>query len=305
MDLLSEAEFLNTKFSIKDYLSFQPGNNGLTKAVLHSPSSNSYLEVYLHGAHITSWTRNQKEQIFMSQKAVFEKGKALRGGVPIIFPQFGPGKIPSHGFARSTAWEVVETKVDKAGEPTIAFGLSDSPATRQIWNFHFEARFSITLGVKLHFEFRVKNTGQSGFDFQSALHTYFAVTDIRNVYIVGLKDVNFIDKVKNGEVDKEVRQAVSIGEEVDRIYTGVENPVFLVDKSKDGSLRLDRNGFPDVVLWNPWAAKAKGLSDLGEEAYSKFVCVEVGKIANPAHLEPSAEWIGTHTIDAESTSSSL
>jgi len=302
--MLSEAEFYNTKFGVKEFISFQPGINGLTRATLYCASNHSYLEVYLHGAHITSWTRNQAEHLFMSRKAVFEKGKALRGGIPIIFPQFGPGKIPSHGFARTSAWDVVETKVEK-GEPCIVFQLKDSRATRDIWDFPFEAKFIIQLGSKLQLDLRVKNTGSSSFDFQAAFHTYFLVSDIRNAYIVGLKDVNLVDKVRNGEKDKETRHMVVISEEVDRIYVGAENAVYLVDKGKDRSLRLDRTNFPDVVVWNPGAAKAKALTDLGEEAFAKFVCMEVGKITNPAHLEPSQEWAASHTIDADATTASL
>lgn len=238
----------------------------------------------------------------MSSKAVFENGKALRGGIPIIFPQFGPGKIQSHGFARNFAWEVIETKVEK-GEPRVVFRLKDSSASREIWGHHFEFKYSIHLGSKLHLEMTVKNTGASPFDFQTALHSYFYVSDIRHVYIVGLKDVNYVDKVKNGEKDKESRQLVVITEEVDRVYLGAENPIYLVDK--DRSIRLDRNGLPDVVVWNPWAVKAKGLADLGEEGYSKFICVEVGRIATPAHLEPNQEWNSSHTLDPDATTSSL
>jgi len=291
---------------VKGHVHFETGEGGLIKAVLTNPSTHSSLEVYLYGAHITSWVNKHGEQLFMSKKSVFGQGKAIRGGIPIIFPQFGPGKIQNHGFARNTAWEVEGAHVTNA-EPVIVsidLKLKESANTLNIWAHPFEATLSIHLSTRLAIDFRVKNTGTDTFDFQSALHTYFTVSDIKNAEVVGLKDVNYINKVKGGVTETETRTAVVVGEEVDRAYLNVkQDPLLLVDKEKDHSRKLYREGFPDVVVWNPWVEKARGLADLGEENYPNFICVEVGLIGTPTVLAPGEQWVGKHAIEPSNQSS--
>jgi len=288
---------------------FEEGNNGLPKAVLTTPSTSSSLEVYLYGAHISSWINKHGEQLFLSKKSLFGQGKAIRGGVPVIFPQFGPGKIQNHGFARNTSWEVAGTSVTKHGPSfaqvvSIDLRLKESKYTLDIWPHPFEAVLSIHLSTKLALELKITNTGKDSFDFQTALHTYFTVSDIKNASVVGLKDLAFINKVKGGATETETRTAVEVGEEVDRVYLNVkQDPLLLVDKEKDVSRKLFREGFSDVVVWNPWVEKARGLADLGEESYPQFICVEVGQISSPAQLGPGEHWVGKHTVELSNQSS--
>lgn len=299
-------EAIKKELYIEGFVNFESGEGGLPKAVLTNPSTASKLEVYLYGAHISSWVTKNGEHIFMSKKAIFANGKAIRGGIPVIFPQFGPGKIQNHGFARNTNWEVVRTNVSKSEPMTVSIDLQlkDSKSTQDIWPHPFETTFSIHLSNKLEIEWKVKNTGSDAFDFQSALHTYFTVSDIKNASVVGLKGVTFIDKVKNGEKSVEERQSVTIGEEVDRVYLSPpQNPLLLVDKERDNSLKLFRERFTDVVVWNPWVEKAKGLNDLGEEAFPKFICVEVGEIGTPVKLNAGEQWVGKHVIETSNQSS--
>jgi len=294
------TEALNAAHGVQGFVHFEAGEGGLPKAVLTNPAAGSKLEVYLYGAHITSWTTSHGEQLFMSKKSIFGQGKAIRGGVPIIFPQFGPGKIQNHGFARNTSWEVAHTGVSKSDPAVVSIDLrlKESKSTLDIWPHAFEAILSIHLSTKLALEFKVHNTGKEAFNFQSALHTYFTVSDIKNASVVGLKDVTLIDKVKGGVMDTESRTGVIVGEEVDRVYLNVkQDPLLLVDKAKEGSRKLFREGFSDVVVWNPWVEKARGLADLGEEAYPSFICVEVGQIGTPAKLNPGEQWVGKHVVE--------
>eukprot|EP00026_Physarum_polycephalum_P011603 Phypoly_transcript_11838.p1 GENE.Phypoly_transcript_11838~~Phypoly_transcript_11838.p1 ORF type:complete len:323 (+),score=51.73 Phypoly_transcript_11838:65-970(+) len=297
---------LNSSHGIAGFVHFEAGESGLTKAVLSNPSAGSKLEVYLYGAHISSWVTQHGEQIFMSKKALYGQGKAIRGGVPVIFPQFGPGKIQNHGFARNTTWTVAGTRVSKT-EPvtvTIDLHLKEDQFSLNIWNHPFETTLSIHLSNKLAIDWTVKNTGKDAFDFQTALHTYFTVSDIKNASVVGLKGVTYIDKTKNAEKSVENRPGVVVGEEVDRVYLDVkQNPILLVDKERDYTLKLFREGFEDVVVWNPWVEKAKGMADLGEEAYPKFICIEVGQVGNPVKLAAGQQWVGKHTIETSNQSS--
>lgn len=300
------AETLNKKHGVEGYIHFESGESGLPKAVLTNPSAGAKLEVYPYGAHISSWTTKYGEHIFMSKKALFGNGKAIRGGIPVIFPQFGSGKIQNHGFARNTDWEVVGTRVSKTEPITVSIDLQlkDSKFTLDIWPHPFETTLTIHLSTKVDIEWRVKNTGDNTFDFQAALHTYFTVSDIKNASAVGLKGVTYIDKVKGGERKEEERPAVVISEEVDRVYLDVnQNPILLVDKERENSLKLHRTGFRDVVVWNPWTEKARGMADLGEEAFPKFMCVEVGEIGTPVTLPAGQEWLGKHSIEPSLQSS--
>jgi len=300
------VDALNSALGIPGLLHFEEGEGRLTRAILNNPSSSSKLEVYLHGAHVASWVTNTGEQLFLSKKSLFAPGKAIRGGIPIIFPQFGPGKIQNHGFARNVPWEVVSTNATKTEPITVSIELrlKENKTTLDIWSFPFEAILGIHLSTKLSLEFKVKNTGTEPFDFQSALHTYFTVSDINNASVVGLKDVEFINKVKGGIIETETRTAVQVAEEVDRAYLHAkQDPLLLIDKGKEFSRKLYREGFDDVVVWNPWVEKARGLADLGEEAFSQFICVEVGQIGVPAKLQPGEQWTAKHTIELSSQSS--
>jgi len=244
---------------------------------------------------------------FLAEKAVFAKEKAIRGGIPICFPQFANGKLQAHGFARNSLWEVAEAEVTKE-EPVavrLVLQLKENKYTSDIWPHNFVAKLSITLSTKLELSFSVTNTGKDEFDFQLALHTYFKVSDISNVSVTGLKDTVYIDKVKNDAAEKETREAATISGEVDRMYNDVKDTVELHDKGRDHKVRLERNNLPDVVLWNPWNEKARNLSDLGEEAFPKFVCVEVGKIEKPVVLAPGKDWSSTHVLSVISSASAL
>jgi len=300
------VDALNSSHAIPNYVRFDVGEGGLPKAVLINVVAGFKLEVYPYGAHITSWQTKHGEHIFMSKKALFGNGKAIRGGIPLIFPQFGPGKIQNHGFARNTTWEVAGTRVSKSEPPTVSIDLhlKESKFSLDIWPFPFDTTFTIHLSNKVEIEWKVKNTGSEAFEFQSALHTYFTVSDIKNASVVGLKGVTYIDKTKNAEKFSEDRQNVVIGQEVDRVYLDVnQNPILLVDKEKEYSLKLFRDNLPDVVVWNPWVEKARGLADLGEEAYPKFMCVEVGEIGTPVKLNAGQEWVSKHGMEPSNQSS--
>jgi len=297
---------LNTKFGIAGTVKFVPGKNNLTKAVLTNPSARSTAEIYLHGAHVTSWVTKQGEHLFLSDKSVFDVGKAIRGGIPLIFPQFGPGKLQAHGFARNLDWQVINTKfIPGDSSPDVVcidLQLCENKFSRDMWPHSFAAILTLRLSNKLTVEMQVKNTGDSVFPFQAALHTYFLVSNIANVMITGLTDVPYVDKVKNGITELETRQAVTISQEVDRVYLDVKhNPISIIDSGHGVTLRLEREHLPEVVVWNPWAEKARAMGDLGEAAFPKFVCVEVGCIEKPVTLSPGETWRATHTIDAISS----
>ncbi|GAB3334395.1 D-hexose-6-phosphate mutarotase [Marilutibacter aestuarii] len=244
------------------------------------------------GAQLLSWQAAGRERLFLGPLDRATPGTAMRGGVPVIFPQFsmrGPGG--RHGFARRMPWRPVEgTTPDR-----LAFVLEDDAYTRGEWPHPFRLRLEAALSPwTLRMALDVVNTGATSFDFAAALHTYLAVDDTAGVRISGLSGRRFLDSTRDVDaVDTEPVLALD-GGEIDRIYADVASPLHL----EDGPHRLDiaMSGFSDVVVWNPGPAKAAQLPDLAPGDHLRFVCVEAGRILVPVHLEPGESWRGEQSL---------
>lgn len=229
------------------------------------------------GAHVTSWCVKGEEVMFLSKDAIFDGETPIRGGVPLIFPQFGPGKMRQHGFARRCAWTCAseESGSDKA---TAVFTLEPNEYTLNMWPCKFLLTFTVTIDMnRLLLDFNVKNTTDKAFEFTSAFHTYF-ISDVETLKITGLKGKTFADSLKERAEFVEDRDAVTIAENVDRIYRNVDWPVMYTKGSKMVSIS---SNVKDCVVWNPWIEKAKAMKDFGDEEYKTMVCVEPGACLDP------------------------
>lgn len=249
-----------------------------------------------HGAHLLSWQPSAgQEMLYMSERSKYGAGNAIRGGVPIIFPQFGErGNGKRHGFARVMNWQQQFAGVE--GERAVArFSLTGEGAATSGWSHRFALLYEVAFTAKeLQMTLTVHNTGDVAWEFNAALHTYLHVADIGTVDIAGLQHNEFIDQPKGGIVAKQDDAALTIGEEIDRIYLGVHKPLILSDKLRTLSIR--KHGFEDVVVWNPWKEKAAQLSDMSPEDFRAFVCVEAGAVAQPIVLQAGEKWQGTQSI---------
>lgn len=265
---------LNLKYGISEKIHFSEGKNKLPRATLRH-SSGSEVEVYLYAAHITSWQIPRfGEVLFLSSKADFSPGKALRGGVPIIFPQFGGGSLPSHGFARNNTWMVHSSQIKENGEVQLVFSFSDTESTRAIWPNNFNLKLEVSLSDELRITLIINNTGNQAFNCQSALHTYFRVGDISKVIVPGLDGLTYLDNLKSREAFKETEKEFRFFEEVDRIYQNAPSEIKLIDNSAKRVITVKSEGFRDAVLWNPWEKKASAMNDMEEEAHRKMLCIE-------------------------------
>ena len=272
-------------------MSTTPGHAGQPKVTL-TAKDGATAEVYLHGAHVTSWKPAGKpDQLFLSEKSAFGDQAAIRGGVPVIFPQFSIlGPLPRHGFVRNTAWELVRQAAD---EVTLAF--RDNAETIAIWPFAFRAEFSVRLEkTRLEMKLRVINTGPSAFEFASALHTYLSVDDIAQTTVEGLHGLTFRDA--NTMVEhQEKRPRIEFGQEVDRLYyDALARIITLKDGSR--SLTLTATGFPDTVVWNPGAEKSDKMADMEPGGWQRFVCIEAAAAHERIPLAPGAEWTGQQVL---------
>ncbi|XP_071492786.1 uncharacterized protein [Diadema antillarum] len=254
--------------------------------------------VQLHGATVTSLILNGAERLFVSEKAIFDNKKAIRGGIPVVFPHFGPWEDrPQHGFARTAAWELTDKQTDPKKEVTCTFTLEESPETRTLWNHKFKAKYSVILKKKdAVFDFSVTNQDLNPIEFTCLLHTYFQVDDVTKVTVSGLQGLEYVDKVRGGGTFTEDRELVTVSEQVDRVYKNTPN-VHEIGNTIDGAtITLTKLNFPDTVVWNPWSDKAKQMSDFGDDEYTKMICVEAGHVSRPVVLQPGEAFSATQIV---------
>ncbi|KAI8322523.1 galactose mutarotase-like protein [Martensiomyces pterosporus] len=263
---------------------FTDAAGNLERVVLSGPEGSS-AEVYLFGATVTSWKSKGQERLFVSELAKLDGSKAVRGGIPVVFPQFGPGELPQHGFARNRVWTFLSA--EEKGDSAVAhFQLTDNEETRASkWPYKFSLVYTVDLtAATLSTIIKYENTDSQEFAFTSLLHTYFRVPDIATTKVTGLKGVAYADKVRGASGVVEDRDEVTVAENEDRVYSNVPGAVEVEYGGERVSVR--RFNFKDIVFWNPWAEKAREMSDFGNDEYRNMVCVEAGTVASKISLKP-------------------
>jgi glucose-6-phosphate 1-epimerase len=253
--------------------------------------------VLLHGAHLVSWVpAGDVERLYLSPQALAGPGHAVRGGIPVIFPQFEKrGPLPRHGLARNRAWQWAEG-IERGGHAIGVLRLVDDEATRAIWPFAFEAELSFSLsGLRLDVELAVRNTGDTAFSFTAALHSYFRCDDVRRARLSGLYGTRYLDMLSGQEQRQEIDPQGFAGE-IDRLYFDVQEPLAL--STALGRMAIEAEGFPDVVVWNPGPDKARALADLPDDGWLEMLCVEAAGIGRPVTLAPGEEWAGRQGLEA-------
>lgn len=275
-----------------------PGAAGLPKLELVA-GDGARAEVYLHGAHVTSWTpAGGGERLFLSARSRFGPGEAIRGGIPVCFPQFaGQGPLPNHGFARISVWELVHARRTDAGAAQALLRLADSPATRAHWPHPFALDLTVTAtGRTLELALAVINPGTKAFEFTGALHTYLRVGDVRRAVVHGLRKVRYRDKVLGTDGNLEATPALAIDREIDRVYHAAPAGLTAAEPGRTTAIRA--TGFPDTVVWNPGPERGATLGDLETDGYLRMLCVEAAVSRSPAIVAPGAHWTGTQTLTA-------
>lgn len=259
--------------------------------------------VHLFGATLLSWKCKGKENLFLSSKAKFDKKKAIRGGVPLVFPNFGPWKLgPQHGFARIKPWSVAVPPT-KGGEGNImaVLSLEDDEETRAMWNYRFRLVYTLELKEdSLVSTFVVHNTDTKSLGFTCLLHTYFRVADISSTSVSGLQGLKFNDSLKKDAKDEiENRKEVVIDQNVDRVYKDSPRHIHIVSGGDTArKIELITFNLPDTVVWNPWEVKAREMSDFDDEGYREMLCVEAGKVADPVTLTAGTHFECSQTFRA-------
>jgi glucose-6-phosphate 1-epimerase len=251
----------------------------------------------VHGGHIVSWQpAGGEEMLYLSPKTPYGDGASVRGGVPVVFPQFSTrGPLPRHGFARNRTWKVLEH--DRRGTHAYAvLGLSDDESTRALWPHAFELELTVSVDAgRLDMELAVINTGETTFGFHAALHTYLRCADVRKTQLEGLLDQSYLDQV-SGEERGQWIDVISIAQEVDRIYWNT--PAQLTLRETGRRLGISQQGFIDTVVWNPGPERCAAMPDMPPEGWLDMLCVEAAQVGEPIHIGPGEEWSGMQTLQA-------
>lgn len=262
-------------------------------------SDGACVELYAHGAHVTSWKpASGEERLYLSSRSTFSPESAIRGGVPIIFPQFGGmGPLPKHGFARLSRWELVRAGRTSKGKGEAHFRLTANERTRTLWDYTFEASFVVSVeGMSVSLALSVLNADPRPMQFTAALHTYLLVDDVREASVLGLDGVRYRDAANAGAEQQQTENPLKPSGELDRIYLGVSRPLEVKDAVR--RTRIAMTGFSDVVVWNPGAERAKTLQDLEPGGWLRMLCVEAAAIGAPVQLAPGERWTGQQTLMA-------
>ncbi len=254
-------------------------------------------EIHRHGAHVTSWRPlDGEERLYLSAASGFDGAAAIRGGVPIIFPQFAAeGPLPRHGFARTSTWSLGGVCRAADGAAELELVLRDSSATRAIWEAAFTAVISVAVfGRQLAITLAVENFGDAAFSFTAALHTYFRVRDVADAEIIGLHGARY----RSGDrtLVEDDAERLRIEGFVDRVYVGAPSHLELRESGR--RMLIDAEGFPDAVVWNPGRERAAALADLDPGGERHFVCIEAAVAQESVTIGPRRRWTGTQTLTA-------
>lgn len=254
--------------------------------------------VLLLGGQLVSWVPSGgEEQLYLSERAHLQEGKPVRGGVPVVFPQFDQlGSLPKHGFLRDRRWKLVRSEI--GGDDALAvLHFGDTEATRALWPHRFDAELTVVVGgERIDIELAVEHPGPEdalSYSFTAALHTYLRVREVEEAAVDGLAGLRFRDKLRGAE-DWEHRQQLTVDREVDRIYFDTPRPLVLHDGRR--KVRIETEGFPDAVIWNPWVDKTASFDDMAPLDFRRMLCIEAARIGEPVTLRPSEQWRGRQTL---------
>lgn len=255
------------------------------------------------GAHLLEYTpKDSLPILFLSAHTHLAPGKAIRGGVPVIFPWFGPRsgypESPMHGIVRTREWAVDHIRIPESGPATARFSFHSCEETRSLWPHNFTLSLEFMLGSALDIQWEVKNTGDSPFTFEQALHPYFPVENIHSASVKGLSNTLYIDKTDSLIRKTDSADAVLFSGETDRLYLNTTSDCTLNDPAGGRKLIVSKTGSLSSVVWNPWITKAAALEDLGDTDWEKFICIEqVNAADNDITLPPGDSHLMTARYD--------
>ncbi|MBB3048729.1 D-hexose-6-phosphate mutarotase [Litorivivens lipolytica] len=284
---MSQLNDLNSRFPANSHWHFSEPAPGIVLLHIHSDTSTATISLY--GGQVLSFRpRNQDDLLWVSDDAHFAEGKAIRGGIPVCWPWFGPhptdADAPAHGTVRKTPWQLEELECNHQ-HAKVLLRYSDENLNLQL---------AITLDTRLHLALTTENHGATNATITSALHSYFAISDISDIHITGLEDKPFRDAVNSNRACLQ-RGVIRFNGELDRVYQDVDKAICIHDPGLKRIIRIHNTGSKSAVVWTPWIDKSKRLGDMGVNGYRQMVCVESANADSDAITLPPG---GQHTLSA-------
>lgn len=255
--------------------------------------------IALQGAHLTHWQRrgDSTPVIWVSEATKMAHGASIRGGIPICWPWFGAhaenSALPGHGHARTQPWQLIQAATLADGSTELTFTIEQNERHQQSWPYPTEVTYRLTIGQELIAELTTHNRAAHPLLLSQALHTYFRVGAVESATVEGLAGCRYLDKVAGGEAEQQ--GAVTIQQEVDRIYLDTPPQLTILDPVLQRRLVIESSGSRSAVVWNPWQLKTERMGDLGREGYHTMLCVETANAATDSRTLNSGEH---HTLTA-------
>ena len=292
----SDIQRLNGQFGIPEHLEFGSIQGGLPAAMVRNRHASA--TVALHGAHVMAFQpHGQHPVLWMSRCSRFEAGAPIRGGIPICWPWFGAHpttpQAPFHGFARVSEWDVALAQALDDGSTLLELRLADTPQSLELWPHPFDLRLRVRVSTELEVELTMLNTGHAPMTCGAALHSYFAVSEVASIRVLGLEGTPFLDTVPPTPVAGAEEQPIAIRSETDRIYMDTDSRCTIEDPGLKRRIRIAKRGSRSTVVWNPWIAKSARMPDFGAEEYRGMLCIETANAATDVReIAPG----GTHAL---------
>jgi len=281
---------LNRDFGTNSEICFRQLPDNIVIAEISNSLATASLSLY--GGHVVSWQpkTQTKPVLWLSDLVKFQQGKAIRGGVPICWPWFGahPSQIslPGHGYARITPWELnsVQALANCTTELNLTLGKSD--LSQLHWQAEIRLELKITLGDTLELSLTTVNESDHEVTFTEGLHTYFQISDIGNISVLGLEGNDYIDLVNQNE-QRTQQGAISFDGELGRIFLNNQSTCVIEDPVFNRRIRIEKTGSNSTAVWNPGLGVASKMDDLGSVGWRDMVCVEsANALGNKINLEP-------------------
>jgi glucose-6-phosphate 1-epimerase len=290
MDIAS----LNKKFAIRTELNFKQLASGKTLIEIDTPLATATIS--LEGGQVVAWhPKSQGEPVlWVSKLAQFVPGKAIRAGVPICWPWFGAhpsnSQVPGHGFARVVPWSLQSTSINTDGVIDIKLKLADSEVADQLrpadWPKPISLSAHYRIGEILEVSLTTENNTEHKIHFTEGLHTYFHVSDVENVQVLGLDECVFVDLL-DGNQRRRQKGPITFGGEVGRIFVSCDKATIIEDRALGRAIHVVGAGSSSIAVWNPGLTTASKMPDLGSEGWRTMVCVETANaLENAIQLEP-------------------
>ena len=278
-------------------------------------SDSAELLVAQQGAQVLSYQRlGAPPLLWLSDQALFKHGKSVRAGVPVCWPWFGNlqrnpeavrnqfkgSEAPAHGLARGRDWQLLG--IDSSGDNVqLQFTLPESQGDLPGWPHQVELKLSIVMGEQLSLNLTSINLGNDHVTLSQALHSYFAVSDVRSVRVEGVTGLNYIETLADWEQRTQPADLTFSGE-TDRIYLNTPSLLSIVDPAWNRRIRLSCSGSRSAVIWNPWTERAAELADMADDGWQRMLCIETANVWDDlVELAPGA----SHTLGLSIASEAL